>query len=256
MDQENTHPFNQTVWKAVAVMLSLFILALVVSEVKEWRYIGKDVALQNTVTVSGEGEAFAVPDVATFSFSVIEEAQTASEAQNVAADKIQVVLDRVETFGIDEKDIKTTSYNLQPRYEYIRSASGPRKQVFVGFEVNQTVRVKVREVEKAGDIVGAVGQLEVSNISGLNFEVDDADAIVREARKEAIEKAQEKADQLEKDLGVSLGRIVQFNEFGGGSPVPYMERSFADDGAQSASVELPRGENRVTTTVSITYEIR
>lgn len=195
---------------------------------------------------------------------MIEERATASEAQEQAAKKMNKILSFLKKNDVEEKDIKTTNYNVYPRYVYNREIcaggycppGGERE--LVGFEVNQTISVKVRNTDDAGGIVSGVGELGASNISGLNFTIDDEEELLKEARKKAIDEAQEKAKELAKDLGVKLVRVVSFSDFGG---EPYYPRY---DFAESAVLgkgggvvpEIPVGENKIVSSVSITYEIR
>ena len=136
----------------------------------------------------------------------------------------------------------------------------PSKQVLTGYEVSQTITVKVRKTADAGGILTKVGGLGVSNISGLNFVVDDIDTVQAQARDKAIADAKDKADKLEKSLGVKFVRIINFYEGGnygvvgmGGDMMSAKAVSF--ESAQVAP-QLPVGENKVTSQVSITYEIQ
>jgi len=252
------------------LILSLFFVVKIVNEIRSSRFIGSDVFPNTTITVSGEGEIFAVPDIAQFSFSVVEERLTIAAAQDAAAKKLNSAIEFLERSGVEERDIKTTSYNLYPRYEY-RTVSTrevganeliafppDRERVLIGYEVRQSVSVKVRDTEKAGDVLAGLGDSGVSDISGLNFTIDDETELQREARELAIDDAKEKAEKLAGDLGVTLVRIVTFNEAGDGSPpVRFFAQEAAFDSAGAGAVpEIPVGENVINTQVTITYEIR
>ena len=97
-------------------------------------------------------------------------------------------------------------------------------------------------------------------MSSLNFTIDDEEELKREARREAINDAEKKARELAKDLGVRIIRVVNFSESGGYPPIARfaVAESFAlDDGARGAPApEIPVGESKITSRVSITYEIR
>ncbi len=259
---------------AVVILLAVFLAIKSLSELKESSYIGKGVYPANVISVSGTGEVLTVPDVASFSFSVTEEGKTAGDAQSKATQKMNAIIDAVKAMGIDEKDIKTISYNSYPKYEYSSSVCPaystreggapvycpPGKQVLTGYEVSQSILVKVRETDKAGEVLTKVGGLGASNISGLDFVVDDLDAVQAEARDKAIADAKEKAKVLAKSLGVKLVRIVSFNE-GGNYPIMYgmggMEKSMAMDATMSSvPPQLPTGENKTVSNVTITYEVR
>lgn len=247
-------------------LLSAFLFIATVRGIKELRYVGGGVPVTNTVTVSGEGEEFAVPDIATFSFGVIEQAKTVEAAQKTATEKMNAVLDYLKGEGIEDKDIRTTGYNVYPRYDYVQEVCTalrcpPGRQVLLGFEVSQNVEVKVRDTEKAGKLLSGVGEWGANNISGLTFTVDDEEKLHRDARAEAIEDARSKAEQLADDLDVRLVRVVSFSESGPGMPYPIL---FAKDAAMGmggaergeTAPSIPTGENRIVSTVNITYEIR
>lgn len=244
-------------------LLSLFLVAKIITEVREWSYIGSGIAPTNVVTVQGTGEVFAVPDTATFSFSVIEEGDTAEAVQEKAAEVANNAIGYLKENGVEEKDIKTIGYNVYPRYEqeYIVCITYPCPQgerKLVGFEINQSIEIKVRDTKKAGELLTGVGEFGVEQISGLSFTIDDEDELKREARQKAVTDAQEKAKSLASDLGVHLVRVVNFNEY----EVPFYARyeigtagaGYGGDG--KVVPEIPTGENRIMSQVNITYEIR
>jgi hypothetical protein len=245
----------------VIALLAVYLLALSITEIKQWKYVGSGISPTNTISVQGEGEVFAVPDTATFSFSVIKEGETAESVQSDAAEIANKVIGYLKENGIEDKDIKTTSYNVYPRYEYekrvcITFPCPQGERVLVGFEINQSILVKVRDTGKAGELLSGVGNFGVERISGLSFTIDDEDELQREARQIAVADAKEKAEALSDDLGVRIVRLVSFNDFG--SPRFAKFESVAFDSAIGGSVipDIPVGENRITSTVDITYEIR
>lgn len=258
------HPhFKKAVIFAVS-LLGIFLFTLTISEMKGWALIGKDIPPQTTITVSGKGDVVVKPDIATFSFSIDEESLVVGEAQDKVAKTEKSVLDFLAKAGVSKDDIKVSGYNIYPRYEYqTYSPSGAMypqngKQVLVAYVVTESVEVKVRKTADAGKIIGSMGELGVSNISGLTFSVDKQDDVVKQARQKAIDDAQSQAKQLAKDLGVSLVRIVSFSE-GGSYPQPmyYAKAEMSSMGGRDiATPELPSGTNKITSNVSITYEIR
>ena len=253
----------------VLIMLALFLLGEAVSVIKGIQYVGSGVQATNTINVSGEGEVFAVPDTAEFSISVDEKAKDVATAQTAATKKNNDIIAYLKGQGIDQKDIQTADYSVNPTYEYQNascpaSSSGavvycpPGKQVLAGYEVMQTLSVKVRDTAKAGTILSGVGSLGASNVSGLSFTVADQDLLDAQARDKAISDAKTKAEALAKSLGVSLGRVVSFNENGNYPVYAKATYSMAADGRGGAapSPELPVGQNKITSNVSITYEIK
>ena len=216
----------------------------------------------NTITVDGSGKAAAIPDIATISFTVMGEGKTASQAQDEATKKNNVALALLKEQGIEEKDFKTTSYSVSPKYNYPQPCYTPPcaydEQRVVGYQVQQSTEVKVRELGKTGDLLSLLGDAGISQLYGPNFMVENEDLVRAEARKEAIDEARAKAKVLARDLGVRLVRVVSFNESAGGYPMPYYSRDLGMGGVMEAkaSPEIAPGENEIVSQVYITYEIR
>ncbi len=254
-------------WTAISLVLfSAFLFVKVIGEFKKLPNIGKEIYPQSTIMVTGEGEAYAIPDIAFFNFTVTEVGDTVSQAQEKLDQKINKSLASVRGGGVEDRDIKTTNYNVYPKYEWeqiycVTTPCPQGKNTLVGYEVSQTVSVKVRDTEKAADLVTKVGAADVSNISGLEFTVDDREKYVAEAREEAIKEAKEKAKVLAKQLGVRLGDIIYYND-NSGYPGPYYAEGMggADmmkvSAVAPARAELPTGEAKITSNISITYEIK
>lgn len=259
---DRPYAVGKTLYMGVIVLclLATFLFAKVVTEVIAWTK-GDKIYPQKVISVVGEGEAIAVPDVAEFSFSVNERAATVEAAQATATAKNNAAIDFLKNSGIEEKDIETTGYNAYPQYEYstCRDFVCTNEQRIVGYEVSQTVSVTVRDTAKAGELLSGVGSAGISSISGISFTVDDLDKYKDEARLMAIEKAKAQAEVLADGLDVKLKGVVSFSE--DSNPMPYygmggdvrMESSMAKT---AVAPQLPVGEEKVTTRVYVTYEIR
>jgi len=224
-----------------------------------------------TINVEGVAEVNAVPDIGSFHFTVEAEAADVAEAQKLSGEKINDIMEYLKTEGgVEEKDIKTTGYNAQPRYEWERENciggfGCESERVLKGYVVTQNVQVKVRDTGKAGELIGGVGGRGATNMSGLSFEVDDLESLKEEARLAATADAKEKAKRLAKELDVRLGDVVSFNDGsnGGWNPVPMMERSMVMDAAYGGDMEekmfapeIAVGEDTITAHVTITYQIK
>ncbi len=209
----------------------------------------------NTVTFMGEGKVLAKPDVAVIDLSIVTEAATSKAAQDENSKKSRAVTDFLEDQGVDDKDIKTTGYNIYPQYTYPQD----RKPQITGYQVNQMLQVKVRDLDKADTILDGVVTAGVNQVNNFQLTIDDPEELRAEARKKAIEAADEKADTLKSQLDIRLGRIVNFSEStGGGYPVPMYDTAYKGMGGMGggSSPSVPTGENEVVVTVSITYQIK
>lgn len=253
-------------WAAVAV-LSVLGLFLLVETVTAFNSIGRsELPPSNVITVNGEGEVNAAPDIAQITFTVMNTSPTVAAAQEKTTTQGNAALEYLEGKGIDTKDVKTLSYNVSPQYAYpnpcqlgvMCPAYSDNAPKITGYQVSQTVQVKVRDLDAVGDLLGGLGKQNIQNISGPDFTLDDLDAVQNEARAEAIVDAKAKAKELAKQLGVRLVRIVNYSE-GGNYPI-YAKYGLGMGGdmmSEAASVpNLPVGENEYSSNVMITYEIR
>ena len=242
---------------AVLILLALFLLVLT------WdKAFGRDVAdPYASITVEGTGSVAMIPDTARITFTVMESSAAVADAQAAATEKTDAALAALDDMDIDERDVKTLSYNVSPQYAYPQPCYGgicqPSSPRITGYQVSQTVEVKVRDTAKAGDVLAALGGLGVQNVSGPEFVVDDESAIKDEARAEAVAEARENAKQLAKELGVRLGDVISYNEMG---PEYYGYGGMRDMAvsavAPQSAPSLPAGENETEVTVMVTYEIR
>ncbi|MBI3888260.1 SIMPL domain-containing protein [Candidatus Nomurabacteria bacterium] len=269
------------------IILTAYYATKIITEVKGYNYIGGGATASNTMTFNGTGDVSGTPDLATISFTIQEDATLAKDAQTKVTTKEAAVLAFLDKSGIAKKDIKTENYNSYPKYEYrnsicpqypavpmmnsgsVSSGSGavssyvpvycpPGKSILTGYEVSENISVKVHDLTKAGDIVSGITNVGISNLNGPSFSIENQDKLTEQARKIAIDDAQAKAKTLASDLGVHLVRIVNFSE-NGNYPMMYASKGMAlDSVAPSAAPSpiLPTGENKITSNVSITYEIR
>jgi len=250
----------QYILGAVAVVLFLFLGAKTLAQ---FGFVQGDQAYYNSITVTGTGEVYAVADIGTFSYSVSKTEKEVSVAQSKAAEISNSAISFLKENGVDEKDIKTTSYNVYPEYEWIQPTCTSNfcpagKQVLKGYQVSQSVEVKVRDTSKVGDILSGVGKLGVTNVSSLNFSVDDIKTLQTQARDKAIADAKVQATKLSKALGVSLSKVVGYYENINEPGYPMYAKGGDMMEARVASVvpDLPKGENKITSSISITYQIR
>lgn len=261
----HAHSEMKYVRYAAAAALSVLALFLLVLTFDSMSRFGKgDNPPLNTITVTGEGRATAVPDIARISFTVQETASNVAAAQDAATKRTNDAIAAVGDLGVEDKDVKTTGYNVYPQYEnqqpcYPGALCPTGTPAITGYQVSQSIEVTVRDTAKAGDVLQKLGTLGVQNISGPTFTVDDDSSVSDDAREKAIDDAREKAKVLAHQLGVHLGDVVSFSESGN-----YPQPMYAKGGAtmdsvmmrESAAPTLPVGQDETTITVSVTYEIR
>ena len=240
--------YKYLVWVGTVslVLLSVFLIA-------RTNQVINTATTTNTVSFSGEGTVLAKPDVALVSVSIVTEAATSKAAQDENSKKSKTLTDFLNEQNIEEKDVKTTGYNIYPQYRYPQYDSPEIR----GYQVNQTLEVKIRDLDKVSGVLDGVVSAGVNQVNSLSFQIDDPDALRAEAREKAIADAKKKAEELKDQLGINLGRIVNFSESIGGFPGPiYYDRAIGLGGAGGGGPSVPTGENEVVVNVTLTYQIK
>lgn len=213
-------------------------------------------------SVAGDGKAVIVPDVARFSFSVITEGgKDVGMLQQENTKKVNAINAYVKTEGVGEKDIKTLNYNIDPRYQYF-SCSGDGKPCpppeIVGYTINQSVQVTVRDFSKIGALLSGVVANGANSVSQLTFTVDDPTMVQNEARAEAIVKAKQKAQGLAAAGGFRLGKLLSIEESSSQPPYPYpmYDKAMGFGGGGSIAPAIEPGSQEISVSVILRYEMR
>lgn len=258
-NNKSTCQFFVGLFSAFLIVSILFVGALTLNKIKEGKYIGSET--KNTITVSDTGTIYTKPDLALISASVISEAKTVGEAMSDNTKKMNDIITGMKKEGVEDKDLKTTNFSVFPRYEYEGKDCNtyycpPGNRILVGYEVNQSLQIKIRNMEKIGILIEEATEAGANQMSDLQFTVDKEDEVKKQARDLAIEKAKNKAIDLARNLGVSLIKITNFTE---SSVLPYyfgLEKAALGMGGGAETPQIATGENKVEVTVMITYEIR
>lgn len=209
-----------------------------------------------TIAVTGQGEAAVAPDMAILSLSVMREAATAREALDEANAAMRDVIEAMRGEGVESRDLQTSGLSIQPRYVYPERSGeeGPR---IVGYQVSNTLTVRVRDIERVGQILDLSVTLGVNQGGSILMTNDDPAAALEDARSAAVENARAKAETLAEAAGVRLGRVMSISEQMRqpdmrplGAP-PMAMRMAAED----ASVPVEAGENTYRVNVDVSFEI-
>ncbi|MGN7725781.1 SIMPL domain-containing protein [Luteimonas sp. 22616] len=202
------------------------------------------------LSVSAQAEASRVPDVASLSTGVVTQAVDANAALAANAKQMNQVMAAIKAAGIAEKDIQTSGINVNPQYKYTDN----QPPTITGYQASNTVSIKVREIGKLGEVLDALVASGANQVNGPSFEIDQPEAVYDEARRAALEKAQQRAQMYAKSLGMKVHRIVSISEGGGFQPPrPMMMAKASFDRAESSPVSP--GETTLTANLDVVFEL-
>jgi uncharacterized protein len=203
--------------------------------------------------IAASGEVTRVPDLAIISAGVqtLQPTATAAIEQNAARmERVRAALKRA---GIDDKDIQTSSINLNPEYQYDQNKP-PR---LTGYRATNTVNVKFRDLKRTGAILDALVAEGANQISGPNLTIDKPEAALDEARTRAIANGRARADLYARALGMQVVRLLSVSESGGyAAPPPMPMVAFARAEAADAKTSIDPGTQQLQVGVSMSFELR
>lgn len=213
---------------------------------------------QDRFSVSGSGTVYAKADIANINVGLkTETKKTASEATKEATLKMNSIIDELKSLKIEEKDIKTSDYNLNPVYNWTQD----KGQELVGYEVTQNLGLKIRDSNIIGDVIAKTTAQGANQIGNISFTIDDEFELKNQARELAIEKAKEKAKKIAKQSGMKLGAIKNVSE----NVSPEMQPRYSNvamdakgmgGDEQLSAPTIQTGQNEIKVEVTVTYEVR
>ena len=218
-----------------------------------------DETKSGTISVSATGRSAVPPDMAVINLSVVREGKSAREALTENSAAMDSVLRAMKARGIEDKDLQTTNFNIQPRYFYPkRSSSGEQKPPqIVGYIVSNGLTVRIRDMGSIGEILDQSVTLGVNSGGQISFQNADPEAALADARVKAMEAAIKKAKTLTGTAGVDLGRILNISEQNRGTPRPQVfARAAKMESDAAMPVPAAGGENSYSITVNVQWEIK
>ncbi len=204
-----------------------------------------------TLSSSGTGEVYLVPDVAYVYVGVRVDADDVSTALSNNNVQANAVAQAVQELGVEAKDIQTTSFNVYPMQDYSPDGTISRNY----FVVENTVYVTVRDLTKLGTLLDAVVKSGANTINGISFDVQDKEAASAQARDLAIQNAKAEAQSIADASGVRLGELQNVNVYVNSNVTSMYD---AKGGAMSAvsNVPISAGQMLISASASMTYEIK
>jgi uncharacterized protein YggE len=213
-----------------------------------------EVKMPRTISLSGHGEVKTAPDMAIVTTGVTTQGATAAEALAANTTAMTSLFAALKAAGIADKDMQTSNFMIQPRYDY---NDGKQPPLLLGYDVSNNVTVAVRQIEGLGALLDKVVQAGSNQINGISFDVSKPAEGLDEARKLAAADATRKAKLYAETMGVTLGPVLSISE--GVSyqpPVPMLRTAAAPMADSGQPVPVAAGEQTLAMDVNITWEIQ
>jgi hypothetical protein len=236
--------------KKKMLFVSLFVLLAVI--LSSCSAVGENDKSLRSMSVSGRGEVYLIPDIAYINIGTRSEAldvATALADNNKQAKSISSVLSEM---GIDPLDIQTTAFNVYPFQNYGMDGL-PMELKYV---VENTVNVKVRDLNRLGEILDAVVRSGANQINGISFDVEDRKQAESEARRLAIQDATEKAQELAGLAGIDLGELQNISVYSSGNPQPVYDAKGGGYSTGMSAAPISSGQMIVSADANLVYSLK
>jgi len=167
------------------------------------------------IVTHGEATIRRMPDQAFINLQVESRDGRSREATRRNAEAMTKVQERLRTAGVGRDDMRTTGYDLQEEFDYAEGRRSSR-----GFVARNSVEIHVDKLDRVGEIVDAAVQSGATSVTGIRFDIKDRSGAEREALKQAVSDARERAEAMAAGAGKSLDRILRIQENFEGPTVP------------------------------------
>lgn len=211
------------------------------------------------ISVVGVGTVKTAPDMATINLIVLREAKTAKEALKNNTQAMSDILNAMKQFGIEDKNLQTSNFSINPRYIYPKQTNGIQQPPqIVGYQVSNSLTVRILDLAQVGEILDKSITLGVNQGGNIVFGNSNIAELQMQARAMAMKNALKKAEILTEAAGVEVGDVKQINENSSHvrpQPIMRAEMAMAKMSSDSAPVPIAGGENAYRITVNVTFEI-
>ena len=202
--------------------------------------------------VSATGDVTRVPDIAIITAGVVTRSATAAGALQQAATRMDRVIAALKRAGVEDRDIQTSNLNLNPEYTYVNNE--PPK--LNGYTASNQLSIRFRDIANSGKILDALVAEGANQINGPSLTIDKPEAALDEARARAVAAGRARADLYARSLGLRVARVVAVSESGGNYPSPPPMPMMMEARAQAADTKIVPGEQKLSVTLTMTFELQ
>jgi len=212
----------------------------------------------NTIlTVHASATTRAAPDLAIVTLGVMARGDTARAAQAAQSTRMSAVMEAARAAGVEERDVQTVGFSLEPQYAYPRNAA-PR---VTGYVSRNIVAVRVTDLSKVSGLIDATVAEGANELQGIQFTFQDEEASRNAARAQALQAARARADAYAEAGEMRVARVLSITEPGG--IVPPVDTRRYDFAARApvteqaaAGAQIAPGELDAQSSVTVVFELR
>ena len=199
------------------------------------------------VSVRGEADVTARPDVARAIAGVTTEAKTPREAADANTRVMGVVIAAAKQAGVADKDIRTAGFSINPVHA-TRNRETPQ---VVGYRASNRVMLTLRDIARVGEVLDVLTAAGATDIGGVSFGLSESSKLLDQARTLAFADAKRRAALYAQAAGLQLGRAISIHEDAGAQPRTYR----AAQAVAASSTPIEPGEETLRVGVTVSFEL-
>lgn len=241
-----------TIAGILLVYLVFYVGTLIRNNVKKYDFIGKADRMERTITVNGFGKVNGNNDIAVTTMGYSNTDKDVAKAQANNKKVMDQIYTELKKMGVEDRDLQS-DYSIYPDYNYTED----KGQELKGYRVNNSLIIKIRDLNKISEALSLAGKYGATEVSGLSFTIDEPENLKSQARDKALADVKVKADHLANVLGMRLGGIVSYNEYEGGVDLYQPKMMYAEAGGIGGGgpAAISGGSKDVNMNVTITFEV-
>ena len=213
----------------------------------------QETTFPRTISVSGQGSISAKPDLATINTGIVTTATTAGAALKANSSAMESIIATIKDRGIAKKDLQTSNFSINPEYQ--RDQPCGQRPKIIGYQVSNSLSVRVRDLENLGPLLDALVTSGSNRISGIQFSNENPEKYLAGARRAAIENARTRAELYADAAGVKVGKVLTISEQSVTIPRPQLMERMAFAMAADSNVPVAAGEQTLRATINILFEL-
>lgn len=220
-----------------------------------------------TITVSGTAKQEQNNQIANFTAGMESIETTKEEALNKTTKAMNQLIEKVKAFGIKDEDIQTQSASVYQETEYVPMEKTntliypqpERGEARKGdWRANNSVSIKLREVDRAEELLAILNSSGANYVYGPDFSLDDMVSASDALLTEAVINARTKAEKIATANNQKVGKILSLVE-GNTYPIYSSYKSampLVGGGTEVAmDASLEPGSSTTSKTVTVTFEL-
>lgn len=201
------------------------------------------------IFVTGEAAITVVPDIAYLSVTVETTDENTNQAQEMNNQKTDIIINILKSFKIYDENIKTTSYNIYPKYEWTE-----KENKLIGYAVSNTINITIKDITIVGNLLNEIGQTENPVVSGIRFDISDSNEIYNQALVKAIENAEQKAKTMIKHFNYETITPITITELSSDYNTPIYKADVVNAIYESGTPYINEGTQKIKAIVNIEFE--